>query len=211
MLKIFSQIVWKGAWIGTMMLLFCTSLAARQKQEITFELIGITENQPVGSLVAILHEEASKEGTFWRLADDHLDNQAFRIQNDSVFSAISFDFETDSLYHLVVELWQIGGVLDLVSIPVIIGDLRGKFDQNGVADDEVAAFYPGVNVGDYLFLQPNVGKDNLYYGNGIPAIHYPNRIYLKAAVYDVILINLESVEGISGDQPVIITNFLGQV
>lgn len=175
-------------------------------------LIGdsLPENHPAGTFIGTLQLDSSSVGISFTFQSE-TGESSFSISHDSLFSATSFNYERDTALTVPLYAWLGNQVLAANPITIRIGDLHGKFDQNGIVDEDVAAIFPQVSPGDYLFLEPNVGSDNLFYGGGIPALRYPSKIWIRADEYDVILLNLDSIEGNSPEERIIISNLTGQV
>lgn len=170
----------------------------------------LPENHPAGTFIGTLQVDSSSVGISFSLQSR--ESQAcFQISGDSLFSSTSFNYEADSIIHLPLYAWLGNQILAKNSVPIRIIDLQGKFDRNGIVDEEVAAIFPQVSAGDYVFLEPNVGTDNLFFGHGIVPLRYPSKIWVRADEYDEILINLDSVEGNSPEERIIISNLEGQV
>lgn len=199
----------KSRWLILLFLLLNSSLLLADGAII---LIGdsIPENRPSGTFIGTLQLDSSSVGISFTF-QSRVDEAAFFISGDSLFSSTSFNYEADTVFHLAMYAWLGNLVLAENSVAVRIKDLHGKFDRNGIADEEVAAIFPQVAAGDYLFLEPNVGTDNLFYGGGITRISYPAKIWIRADEYDVILINLDSLAGNSPEERIIISNLEGQV
>lgn len=170
----------------------------------------VPENYPTGTFIGLLQLDSSSVGISFTL-QSRTDESVCVISGDSLFTSTSFNYEVDSIIHVGLYAWLGNQVLAENAITIRVLDLHNKFDQNGIADEEVAAIFPQVTVGDYLFLEPNVGSDNLFYGGGIPRIRYPSKIWIRADEYDVILLNLDSIEGNSPEERIIISNLEGQV
>lgn len=178
----------------------------------TIILIGdsIPENHPSGTFIGTLQLDSSSVGISFTLQSRKYESTFF-ISGDSLYSLVSFNYESDSIIHVQLYAWLGNQVIGDNVITVRIGDLHGKFDQNGIADEEVAAIFPQVSAGDFVFLDPNVGTDELFFGGGISPVYYPAKIWIRADEYNVILINLDSVEGNSPEERIIISNLEGQV
>ncbi len=139
------------------------------------------------------------------------DNKFFTLRNDSLFSFCSFNYEDKNTYQIRIKTTdpQLNSFEKNFSISIT--DLTGKYDKNGIADQDLADKYPSVNVGDFLFLHPNVSNENLYYGGGFSTVSYPNKVLIRGDQYETIYLNLKNINGPSTDERIIITNFLGQV
>lgn len=177
---------------------------------ITLTGNAISENQPSGTFIGTIFVDQSSEGIHFTIHSPAFRSR-FSVIGDSLFSLLPFNYEADSVYHVPIYAWLGNIILAENTVPVHIKNLQGKFDQNGIADADVAAIYPQVQEGDFLFLEPNVGTNNLFFGQGIQQLSYPARIWVRADEYDEILINLDSIEGNSPSERIIISNLEGQV
>lgn len=178
--------------------------------QVGLDQVQIPENRAPGTYIGRLQHAGLPAAGEWRLPADSVDNADFFLRQDSLFAGRSFNYELRNQYWLWVELWREGIFSQADSLQVEVEDAVGKFDRNGIADAEVAALYPEVQAGDYLFLEPNVGR-SIFYGAGIPEVRFPNKILIRGGEYETILIDLTSVEGGGPGQRVPIANFLGQV
>lgn len=170
----------------------------------------LPENYPSGTFIGTLQLDSSSVGISFSFQSREVES-VFSISNDSLFSLASFNYEADSILHVGLYAWLGDQVMADDSIIIRIGDLQGKFDRNGIVDEEVAAIFPQVSAGDFVFLEPNVGVTNLFFGGGIQPLSYPAKIWIRADEYDEILLNLDSVTGNSPDERIIISNLEGQV
>ena len=136
---------------------------------------------------------------------DVLDNNLFYVSNDSLFSRYSFDFENPqgNKYRVVFSNNQ---GLDTVLINVL--DVLGKWDSNGVADADIAAYYPQVNIGDYIIWNYTSSYDiDLSLNSWIPG----SKVLIHGKSYHSLKLDLSAISNTSTAQRMIITNFLGQV
>lgn len=142
---------------------------------------------------------------------DTADAAYFSLQGNTLYAHYSFDYEERPEYTVYLRAGSPG--LSSVTTPFTIQvvDLVGKYDTDGLADTDLAAKYPQVEVGDYLIFNAN-NLRHIYKDQTLTdSIHYPNKILIKAGNYDLIHLRLSSVRGESARNRVPITNFLGQV
>lgn len=141
----------------------------------------------------------------YTIRKDTLDGDKFKIINDTqIVTQASFDYENYDRRYFMLDTGS-AEVLYLVNIT----DVTGVFDANGFATADIAAKYPHVNVGDYIYWN-NTNADNIYDVSGI-SVSYPNKVLIHSKKYDYITIDLKNAHGNSNAQQVVITNFLGQV
>ncbi|MDZ7847223.1 MAG: hypothetical protein U5L96_10860 [Owenweeksia sp.] len=93
--------------------------------------------------------------------------------------------------------------------------MQGKWDENGFADADIAAKYPHVNAGDYIYWNPITGSpvNNSIYDKQIEytSIQYPNKVLIHGGTYEKITLFADGLNGVNTKKPIVITNFLGQV
>jgi hypothetical protein len=166
---------------------------------IPYDTASVPENEDWNYPVATI-----KAG--YTIRRDTLDGRKFKIVNDTqIVTQSTFDFEDNDRRYFMVDTGS-ADVLYLVNIT----NVTGTFDANGPATDSIAAKYPGVNVGDYIYWNNTVNTKQIYDYSGI-SVSYPNKILLLSKEYDFITIDLKNANGNSTSQQVVITNFLGQV
>lgn len=136
---------------------------------------------------------------------DTLDGAKFKIKNDTlIVTQHSFDYEISDRYTFMLDTGA-GDMLYLVNIT----NVTGAFDQNGFASSAVAAKYPEVNEGDYIFWN-YTGTTSISDMSKI-SVSYPNKILIHAKKYNKITLDLTNAHGNNTNEKVVITNFLGQV
>lgn len=141
----------------------------------------------------------------YTIRKDTLDGDKFKIINDTqIVTQASFDYENYDRRYFMIDTGS-AEVLYLVNIT----NVTGVFDANGFATADIAAKYPHVNVGDYIYWN-NTNADNIYDVSGI-SVSYPNKVLIHSKKYDYITIDLKNAHGNSNAQQVVISNFLGQV
>ncbi len=141
----------------------------------------------------------------YTIRKDTLDGDKFKIINDTqIVTQASFDYENYDRRYFMIDTGS-ADVLYLVNIT----NVTGVFDVNGFATTAIAAKYPHVNVGDYIYWN-NTNADNIYDVSGI-SVSYPNKVLIHSKKYDYITIDLKNAHGNSNAQQVVISNFLGQV
>jgi hypothetical protein len=166
---------------------------------IPYDTASVPENEDWDYPVATI-----KAG--YTIRRDTLDGKKFKIVNDTqIVTQSTFDYEDNDRRYFMVDTGS-ADVLYLVNIT----NVTGTFDANGPATDSIAAKYPGVNVGDYIYWNNTVNTKHIYDYSGI-SVSYPNKILLLSKEYDFITIDLKNAHGNSTGQKVVITNFLGQV
>ena len=178
--------------------------------DILLSPAALKENAPRGTFIGQLSLESDLPGLEWWLPADSADNSLVFLRGDSLFSASPVNFEASPLLTIHAVARHQGRALTASQVEVMVEDQSGKWDSNGLADAELAAYY-GVQPGDFLLLSPNVNQRSFFLGAGVPAISFPNHIRLLAGSYDVILLNLAPVAGNSPDERVTISNLGGQV
>ncbi len=138
-------------------------------------------------------------------------NAFFRIRNDSLYSWYSFDFEFSPVHWVRIRVTDgVGRSLEKL-FPIEIIDRHGKWDQDGWADEELAAKYPQVNPGDYVIFNKSA-REEVYKNNGeFSGLRYPNKILIKGGHYQLVHLRLSGVMGRSVVDRIPITNFLGRV
>lgn len=136
----------------------------------------------------------------------------FKIQGDSLFSFFSFNFEKKRTYTLLIKVKDADNNHFRKPVNIQITNVTGKFDQNGIADADLANKYPQVNIGDYIYFN-GVGNNRSIYAqnNGFPTINYPNKVLIRGDHYEAIAINCSQLNGNSSAQRTSISNFMGQV
>lgn len=164
----------------------------------------------IGKLSAI--DANQTNGHEFHLVKAAANNPLFRIREDSLFSFFSFNFENQTNYTILIKTKDADNNSFIKSINIYVTDVTGKYDQNGVADADLANKYPQVNVGDYIYFN-GVGNNSAIYAqnNGSPTISYPNKILIRGDHYQAISINCAQVNGNNNNQRIPISNFMGQV
>lgn len=196
--------------VGTFLLLGSVCSA----QSISLSSTSLEENLPHHTFIGVFFPDSilQLQGPGDVILDQSWEhNRYFFLQRDSLFSLQSFNHEKDSLFQIRVTYRPDRGEEFTQVMDIHILDIEGKFDENGFADSELAARFPNVREGDYVLLEPNVDHEHLFLGNGLPAISFPARIWIRGDEYGVILLALDSVEGNSPDERIIISNLEGQI
>lgn len=172
----------------------------------------VSKHPPIDTLYIPENEDwdyvGGKVPSGWTIRKDTLDGDKFDIKNDtSVITKYSFDYEVDSSYYFTVDTGA--GEAQLM---VKVTNVTGTFDQNGFATSAIAAKYPGVNVGDYIYWNTVLHvADTSIFDTSKYSLSYPNKILIHANRYRRITLDLTNAHGNSTAQPVVVTNFLGQV
>jgi hypothetical protein len=164
----------------------------------------------IGSLSAIDANQSA--GHEFHLIKEEDDNSFFRVRGDSLFSFFSFNFENKDSYTILIKTKDADNNILIKSLGIYIMDVTGKYDQNGIADADLANKYPQVNVGDYIYFN-GVGNNQAIYAqnNGFPSISFPNKVLIRGDHYQAISINCVQLNGNNINQRIPIGNFLGQV
>ncbi|MEO0793912.1 MAG: hypothetical protein AAFX93_02045 [Verrucomicrobiota bacterium] len=140
------------------------------------------------------------------------DNATFRLEGMELWTTRSYDFETQSRYLLSFEIVDSEDGVTPFELEISIQDQTGAFDTNGVADAAVAAAYPEINEGDFVIWNAtSTAGPSISYGAGEISIAPPNKVLIKAGIFEYISLNLSGVNGTGPTDRVPITNFLGQV
>lgn len=174
----------------------------------------VVENTAWSQIVGQLTISAGLPGETYTVGYDLStgDNAAFRIEGNALLTTRSFDYEVQASYQLQFDLIDSAGVRTPVQLEIAIIDRTGAFDTNGPATAAVAAAYPEINVGDYVIWNATSSSGPvIYYPNSTFNVTPPNKILIKAGVYQSIKLNLSGVVGTGTANRVAITNFLGQV
>ena len=174
----------------------------------------VAENTAWSQIVGQLAISGGLPGETYTLSYDPEagDNPAFRLEGNSLWTTRSFDFEGKASYQLQFELIASGGTRTSAEIEITISDRTRAFDTNGPATAAVAAAYTEINVGDYVIWSATSSSGpSIYYNSGAINVNPPNKILIKAGVYQDISLNLSGVNGTGPSDRVAITNFLGQV
>lgn len=194
--------------------LFSKSLSAQAPTDILLSNATIPENEDLYTFIGVLTAVDANQATghSFQLVEGAESNHLFRIEGDSLFSFFSFNFEKQSSYTILIKTQDATANVLLKTLPITITDVTGKYDQNGIADADLASKYPQVNVGDYIYFN-GVGNISGIYAqnNGFPSISYPNKVLIRGDQYAAISINCSQLSGNNANQRVPITNFLGQV
>lgn len=141
----------------------------------------------------------------YTIRKDTLDGESFKIVNDTqIVTQASFDYENKDRWFFMLDTGS-AEVLYQVNVDNVIG----VFDENGPATAAIAAKYPHVNEGDYIYWN-FTSEDYIYDVSGIN-VSYPNKILVHSKKYRCVTIDLENAHGNSNAQQVVVTNFLGQV
>lgn len=174
----------------------------------------IPENEDLYTFIGVLSAVDSNQasGHQFSLIKGEEDNSFFRIRGDSLFSFFSFNFENESSYTIRIKANGTNNNILIKSLSIIVIDVTGKYDLNGIADADIANKYPQVNVGDYIYFN-GVGSSRAIYAqnSGSPTISYPNKILIRGDSYQAIGINCAQVNGNNSNERVPVSNFLGQV
>ncbi|WP_269537239.1 hypothetical protein [Cerasicoccus fimbriatus] len=181
--------------------------------QLTLSNDELEENGPWEELVGTLSLSGGEPGEIYTVQFDNTigDNRYFRLDGTDLWGTRSFDYESQAGYNLEFDVVDSGGGVTDIQLEVRILDRTGKWDANGVADAEVAAAYPEVNEGDFIIWSATDSSGpHIYYNSGIE-LTTPNKLLIKAGIYDSISLNLADVNGTNADNRVPITNFLGQV
>lgn len=195
-------------------LLWANLSLAQAPTDVLLSNNNIPENEElytfIGQLSAVDANQAA--GHEFQLTKEIEDNSFFRIRGDSLFSFFSFNFENQTLYTLIIKAKDSDNNILIKQLTVSVTDVIGKYDQNGIADADLAAKYPQVNVGDYIYFN-GVGNSAAIYAqnNDFPIINYPNKVLIRGDHYQAISINFAQVNGNNSNQRVPVSNFLGQV
>lgn len=195
-------------------LLWRTLSFAQAPSDILISNNNISENEDlytfIGELSAI--DANQNSGHLFYLVKDAEDNHFFKIQGDSLFSFFSFNFENQSTYTISIKVKDADNNILIKALSIIVTDLTGKYDQNGIADVDLANKYPQVNVGDYIYFN-GVGTNDAIYAqnNGSPSINYPNKVLIRGDHYQAISMNCAQINGNTPNQRVPICNFMGQI
>lgn len=174
----------------------------------------IPENEDLYTFVSLLSAVDANQATghTFNLINEAEDNALFRIRGDSLFSFFSFNFEKQNDYSILINVKDANNnsFTKLATIHVV--DVTGKYDQNGIADADLANKYPQINIGDYIYFNGVGGNSGIYaQNNGYPTVSYPNKILIRGDHYQAISINLAQVNGNNTNQRIPISNFMGQV
>jgi len=190
-------------------------LLGQNMTDLSLSQSSIYENEDLMTLVGTLTAEGATGDvpTTFRLtaASETPDNAFFRIRNDSLFSWYSFDYEDVPVYWVRIRATDGHGRSLEKLFPIEVTDLQGKWDQDGWADNELAAKYPQVNRGDYIIFNKSA-RDEIYKNDQtFSGIRFPNKILIKGGRYHLVHLRLTGVLGRSVVDRIPITNFLGQV
>ena len=173
----------------------------------------IPENEDYDYNIGLVPDSVTGLATSSLTWKDTLDNGYVWLDGDTLKSKYSFDFENGNeknTYNLLFTTSN-GNAYGTVTVT----NVSGKFDTDGFADADIAAKYPEVNVGDYIYWGPNANNDqNLNsdaISDNITGISYPNKILIKGGDYGWIRLYYYGVSGTNTKKPIVITNFLGQV
>jgi hypothetical protein len=172
----------------------------------------INENYPAGTYIGTLSGSNS-----YRIDHEYYDGWFFDVKGDSLISRMSFNYDAFlnsrlSNTHPKVQVLSAAGnkaVFDITIIPA-----SGKYDQDGYADQDLVNFYKALGdsslmVGDYVIFNWS-NKTGKVYGVA-PNLSYPNQIKVISGYYTSLGFDLDNAVGNNTKQPVIITNWLGQV
>ncbi|MGH1337419.1 MAG: PKD domain-containing protein [Aureispira sp.] len=190
------------------------TISAQAPTNILLSNNTISENEELYTFVGTLSAVDANQttGHSFILVENEQDNLLFKIQGDSLFSFFSFNFEKQSSYTVLIKTQDATGNVFLKIFPIVIIDLTGKYDQNGIADADIANKYPQVAVGDYIYFNGVGNVSGIYaQNNGAPAISYPNKVLIRGDQYAAISINCAQLNGTTPNQRIPISNFLGQV
>ncbi len=197
-----------------LMLLWGNTSFAQAPTDILLSNHNFPENEElytfIGSLSAIDANQTS--GHDFHLIKEENDNAFFRIRGDSLFSFFSFNFEKKNSYTILIKTKDTDNNILIKPLGIYIINITGKYDQNGIADADLANKYPQVNVGDYIYFN-GVGSNQAIYAqsNGFPSISFPNKVLIRGDHYQAITINSAQINGNNINQRIPISNFLGQV
>ena len=201
----YTDVILTGIWI----LLMGTICPA---QSISLSEHTIEENLPKNTFVGVCTlDSITQQPGIFSLDPSWDQNRFFDLRADSLFSGFSFNYEKDSLFQIRLIFTSERGEAFAEILDIRVTDLEGKLDENGFADGELAKRFPFVREGDYLLLEPNVSNEHLFMGVGLPPISYPQKIWIRGDTYGVILLNLDSVQGNSPEERIIISNLDGQI
>ena len=175
----------------------------------------VPENEDLYYFIGVLQvsDDNQEEEHYFFLNNEmqNNDNNYFIIRNDSLFSYYSFDYEQFSTCEIAVSVLDNNNQQVDKDFEIHIVDVTGKFDTDGIADAEIAAKYPQVKEGDYIFFNANENRE-IYKNSGLGVVvNHPNKIFIKGGFYSLIHLRLIDIAGKSSEEQVVITNFLGQV
>ncbi len=174
----------------------------------------LAENEELYTFIGVLTATDPDQATGhqFALTTCQPNNRYFRIRNDSLFSFFSFDYERCSQYQIQIKATDATNQSYLQTLPIAIANITCKYDNNGIADSDLANKYPQVNVGDYIFFNGAGSAVAIYAQNAsYPNISYPNKVLIKGDQYVSVRLNGQNLQGNNLQQKVAITNFLGQV
>lgn len=137
---------------------------------------------------------------------ENFDAEKFAIKNNKLVTQYSFDYEDRDRYYLSLD-----SAGKSIVYQINITDVKGVFDENGIATKAVAAKYPHVNEGDYIYWNYTWREQKTIYDNSKITVSYPNKILIHSKQYKKITIDLSKALGNSTNEKVVVTNFLGQV
>jgi hypothetical protein len=197
-----------------LLLLWGNLSLAQAPTDILLSTNTVPENEDLYTFISLLSAVDANQaaGHQFHLVKEAEDNSFFRIQGDSLFSFFSFNFESQNNYKILIKVKDTDNNNLIKSVNVYVLDVTGKYDQNGIADADLANKYPQVNVGDYIYFN-GVGNNRAIYAqsNGFPTINYPNKILIRGDHYQAVSINCTQVNGNNINQRIPISNFMGQV
>lgn len=197
-----------------LLLLWGNLALAQAPTDVLLSNQNIPENEDLYTFIGVLSAVDANQvtGHEFHLVKTADDNSFFRIRGDSLFSFFSFNFEKQNNYTVLIKVKDADNNIFVKSLAIYILNITGKYDQNGLADLDLANKYPQVNVGDYIYFN-GVGNNNAIYAqnNGFPSISYPNKVLIRGDQYQTISMNCSQINGNSNNQRVPISNFMGQV
>ena len=193
---------------GIAWLFFAANPSSAQSLILSHE--SVAENEPLYTLVGALSVDGSPiENYDINFVSTEQDAQYFEIINNQLYTKKSLDYERKSSYAIEIRAQSKSDSNSLqASFTIGIENITGKFDTNGVADQEVADKYEQVNVGDFILFNSARGNMNHTFND---TISYPQKILIKGDDYQGVRLTLNQVKGNSPSERVIITNFLGQI
>jgi len=197
-----------------LLLLWGNLSLAQAPTDVLLSTNTVPENEDLYTFISLLSAVDANQttGHEFNLVKEAEDNSFFRIRGDSLFSFFSFNFERQNNYSILIKVKDTDNNILIKSLNIYVLDITGKYDQNGIADADLANKYPQVNVGDYIYFN-GVGNSSAIYAqnNGFPTINSPNKILIRGDHYQTISINCAQINGNNINERIPISNFMGQI